>query len=101
MTRMDGTRTTIATVSIKQTTRQQHKTNSDNDENIDCEYQVDDDKDLISCLADWLTQEDKMQLGITAGAQATIDGGMVQSKEKESCTYGSGAAWFFPYYLTL
>ena len=82
------------------------KSNSDNDENgwhkdnnSDCEYQVDDDKDLFVRLADGLTQEDKMQQGITACAQATIDGGMVQSKDKESCTNGSGAAWFFPYYL--
>ena len=42
------------------------KTNSDNDENSDCEYQVDDDKDLFARLADGLTQEDKMQQGITA-----------------------------------
>ena len=82
------------------------KSNSDNDENgwhkdnnSDCEYQVDDDKDLFVRLADGLTQEDKMQQGITACAQATIDGGMVQSKHKESCTYGLGATWFIPYYL--
>ena len=40
-----------------------------------------------------------MQQGIIACAEATIDGGMVQSKDKESCTNGSGAAGFFPYYL--
>ena len=79
------------------------KSNSDNDENgwhkdnnSDCEFQVDDDKDLFARLADGLTQEDKMQQGITACAQATIDGGMVQSKDKESCTNGLGAAQFFP-----
>ena len=37
------------------------KSNSDNDENSDCEYHVDDDKDLFARLADGLTQEDKMQ----------------------------------------
>ena len=36
---------------------------------------------------------------MTACPEATIDGGMVQSKDKESCTNGSGAAWFVPYYL--
>ena len=40
-----------------------------------------------------------MPQGITACAEAAIDGGMAQSKDKESCTNGSGAAWFFPYYL--
>ena len=74
MTRMDGTRTTIATATIRLTTTR-----------------------IWSSV--WQTQEDKMQQGITACAQATIDGGMVQSKDKESCTNGSGAAWFFPYYL--
>ena len=60
------------------------KSNSDNDENgwhkdnnSDCDDQVDDDKDLLVRLADGLTQEDKMPQGMTACAQATIDGGMV------------------------
>ena len=43
------------------------KSNSDNDangwhkdNNSDCDYQVDDDNSFV-CLANWLTQEDKMQ----------------------------------------
>ena len=71
------------------------KSNSDSDENgwhkddnSDCDYQVDDDKDSVVHLADGLTQEDKMPPGITVCAEATIDGGMVQSKDKESCTNG-------------
>ena len=71
------------------------KFNSDSDENgwhkdhnSNCYFHVDDNKDLFVSLADRLTQQDKMQQGITACAQATIDGGMVQSKDKESCTDG-------------
>ena len=38
-----------------------------------------------------------MQQGITACAEATIDGGMVQSKDKESCTNCRGKlTGFFP-----
>ena len=83
------------------------KSNSDDDENgwykdnnSYCYYQVDNDKDSFVSLADWLTQEDKMQKGITACAEVIIDGGMVQWKDKESCTNGLGAAWFFPYSVT-
>ena len=60
--------------------------NKDNKRNYD--YQVNDDKYSFVCSADWLTQEDKMPQGTTACAEATIDGGLVQSKDKESCTNG-------------
>ena len=82
------------------------KSNSDDDENgwhkdnnSNCYYQVEDNKDLSVCSADWLMQEDNMPHGIIAYAEATINGGRVQSIDKGSCTNGLGTAWFILYYL--